>query len=367
MNNHLLIFALGGNDVSPTGKVDPQTGAFIIPDLNSQWKRAAETCHFIVDAIRQFPERQYIITHGNGPQVGNILLRSEYSTSILHPLTLDVCVADAQGGMGYMLAQINNLFQLNGIKKIAAETITQVVVNADDPAMQNPDKFIGSALSKEKAMQVQGEGKVVKLYQTAPDGQAIWRRVVPSPAPIDIIELEVVACNLKQGIIPITVGGGGIPVVKVNPRIEGGLEIYDGGYGVSYQRPVLEGQLPADIYRGVEAVIDKDLSSALLGQQLIERARTRGETLDCELIILTGIDAIKLNFQTPQETTLKRVTLSKLKALLATNQFQAGSMRPKVQAAINFLEAGGKKVRITTTGLLEKALKDEAGTTIVPD
>lgn len=366
----LRIFALGGNEVSPTGQVDPKTGKMINPDLKSQWQRAAATCELIAGIVKNAPDNYYILTHGNGPQVGNILLRSELASKELHPLTLDVCGADSQGAMGYMLAQLSNYLRLKGVNKIAAETVTQVVVDEQDPDFKDPSKFIGSALTKDEAFKKRdNEGWIVKMYKKNERGEEVWRRVVPSPKPSDIVELDLIELNMKAGMIPITVGGGGIPVRKVKPQVVNGKEVYKGTFDVHYER-VLDDKnkdKPANIYAGVEAVIDKDLASALLGVLLKKRAEARGEKLDVEFTIFTDVDGAKLNFGKPDQVDLKRLTLSEAKKLYNDGLFPAGSMGPKILAAINFVEGGGTKAYISKVSLFEKTIKGEAGTVIVRD
>lgn len=363
----LRIFALGGNEVSPTGHVDPVTGQMNNPDVGEQWRRAAETCCLLADIIAADQESLYILTHGNGPQVGNILLRSEYSAPILHTLPLDICDADAQGAMGYMLAQLSNALKMKGIDRIAAETVTQVVVDRNDPAFKEPTKFIGPAYSKEDAMlKAEEKDHFFKAYKKNEDGVEVWRRVVPSPDPVDIVEISVIEADLDTGIIPIAVGGGGIPVIRIEPAIEGDEEVYHCRYGIRYRRKVHPDNKPVGIFSGVEAVIDKDLASALLGSMLIERAKKRGESLQTELTIFTDVDGVKLNFQQPNEETLRSLSLEETKALYDQGIFPAGSMGPKIRAAINFIEGGGRKVYITRVDLFLKTLEGKAGTTITP-
>ncbi len=366
MKKRLKIFALGGNDVSPTGEIDPQTGKFKIPDLPEQWQRTAATCELLAKIIKDNPDDHYILTHGNGPQVGNIILRSEYSIPILHPLPLDICGADAQGAMGYMLAQLTNSLHIIGIDRIVAETVTRVVVDHNDKDFRNPTKFIGPAYKKEEAEKIQLEAKhLMKFYKKNDEGEELWRWVVPSPKPIDILEIDIVESNLQSGIIPIAVGGGGIPVRKVSPEIINDDEIYKCNYDINYKRKYNRDQKPLEIYTGVEAVIDKDLASALLGTMLIEKAENRNEDLDVELNIFTDVDGAKLNYQKPDQKDLRLLSLQETKDLYNKNIFPDGSMGPKIKSAINFLEGGGKKVRITKAELYYETLKGNAGTTIV--
>jgi carbamate kinase len=369
MSKKLSIFSLGGNEVSPSELRDEKTGKAIIPDIAHQWQRAVETCRMIANYVEKAPNDSYVLTHGNGPQVGNILLRAEYSRPILHSLPLDICGADTQGAMGYMLAQLSNELRIRNVEKLVAETVTQVVVDSADPDFKNPSKFIGIQYSMAEAHERKAkDGWNVKLYGKDNQGNDIWRRVVPSPRPMDIVEIELVESQLRAGMIPISVGGGGIPVVEIAPKLVGSEEIYDCNYGITYKRPHRAGQAHCKIYSGVEAVIDKDLASALLGKLLIERARKRGETLDVTLTIFTNEDGAKLNYKKPDQVDLRRLTLAEAKKALQEHPeaFPAGSMGPKMKAVIEFIEAGGKAAYITRTALYEQTLAGKAGTTIVP-
>ncbi len=368
MAKKLRIFALGGNQVSPTGRIDPKTNKQILPDIAEQWQRAAETVKLLAKIIKAEPEHYYVITHGNGPQVGNILLRSEYAAAILHPLPLDVCNADSQGALGYMLAQLSNALGVEGLgNRKAAETVMQVVVDANDKSFNDPTKFIGQAYSKEEAVKLeQSQGMILKYYKNDDAGNEIWRRVVPSPKPIDIVEIDIVEAVLKSGGIPIAVGGGGIPVVRVTPTIENGKEIYRTNYGISYQREYKAGQKELDIYSGIEAVIDKDMSSSLLGTMLLERAKARGEELEAELTIFTDVDGAKLNFQKENQKDLRNLNLAELKKLEQSGAFPPGSMGPKISAIANFIEGGGSKAYISKVELFKETLAGTAGTTVTP-
>ncbi|MEA3306933.1 MAG: carbamate kinase [Elusimicrobiota bacterium] len=355
----IRIFAFGGNEVSPSGLKD-EKGKAINPDIAMQWQRTKKTCEFVADIMKEHPEDTYIITHGNGPQVGNVLLRAEYSRPILSSLPLDVCGADTQGAMGYMMAQLlTNELKLRGINKIAAETITQVLVDADDPDFQNPSKFVGPAYSKDEAAgRREQNGWDVKLYKKDDKGDEIWRRVVPSPVPKAIIEVDIVDKNIEAGVIPICVGGGGVPVVEI--KSENG--VYTSNYDISYKS-----ESDMKLLKGVEAVIDKDLASALLGKLLLEKAKTRGEEVEVSLTIFTGEDGAKLNYQKPDQVDLRKLTLAELEKIYFAEPcpFPAGSMGPKIKAIIEFLRFGGNIAYITKTDLFEETLKGEAGTTVV--
>ncbi len=365
MIKRLKIIALGGHEVSPSGKVDPQSGKLIVPDISAQWRRTAETCELLANLIQDSLGDLFILTHGNGPQVGNILLRSEYAQPILHNLPLDVCGADTQGAMGYMLAQLTNALSIRGINKTVAETVTRVVVDKNDPDFLDPSKFIGPSYTKKDAEKKQNtEGRVLKFYKKDENGEELWRWVVPSPKPIDIIEIDLIENNLNSGMIPITVGGGGIPVSRVEPKINNGDEIYECNYGITYKRKFDPEFSAAKIYSGVEAVIDKDLASAFLGIMLMDRAKKRGEELECEFIILTDVDGAKLNYQKPDQKDLRHLSLDEVVELYNKKVFPAGSMGPKIKSAINFLQAGGKKVYISKVELLLQTFQGKAGTTI---
>ena len=367
MKQNLRIFAFGGNEVSPTGVRDPITGKTVIADIAMQWEKTSLTCKKIADIIEKHPDDLFILTHGNGPQVGNVLLRSQYARPIVHGLPLDVCVASTQGTMAYMIAQLNNELSVRGIKRKSAGLVTQVVVNAGDAAFKNPTKFIGPAYSKKEALQYrEKDGWDVKLYKKDAQGREIWRRVVASPDPLDIVELDAIEAMLDKGLIPITVGGGGVPVIKARAKIIGNQEIYESGYEIIFKREFNPKNKPADVYCGVEAVIDKDLASALLGVKLIERAKKRGKDLNVTLTIFTGEDGAKLNYQQPNEKALRQITAKQAQEFLNQNPspFPAGSMGPKIKSAVNFIKGKGKAAYITKTELFEDTLKGISGTTI---
>ncbi len=365
MKKLLRIFALGGNEVAPTGIVDPKTGKTINPDIPAQWLRAAKTCNLLSEIIKKRQDDYYIVTHGNGPQVGNILLRSEYSLPILPPIPLDVIVADTQGAMGFMLAHITNALRIRGIKKNLATIVTQVVVDPDDPDFKDPSKFIGPSITREQASEKERQGQIFKLYKKNEQGDELWRRVVGSPRPLHIVEIDIIEANLKAGVIPVAVGGGGIPVSPIKPIIENGEEIYKCRHEIIFKRPH-QSETPATVYSGVDAVIDKDLASSLLGTMLINRAAKRGEDLEAEFTIFTDVDGAKLNFGKSNQKDLRFMTAEKAQKLYDEGVFPAGSMGPKVKAAIEFVKGGGKKAYITTVELFHETLAENAGTTIVP-
>ncbi|HAH31647.1 MAG TPA: hypothetical protein DCL44_04970 [Elusimicrobia bacterium] len=364
----IRIFAFGGNEVSPVGLKD-KSGKAINPDIAMQWQRTADTCKLVADIFQQHPEDLYVMTHGNGPQVGNVLMRAELCRDTLPPLPLDVCVADTQGAMAYMLGQLNNELNIRGIDNILSGIVTQVVVDKDDPDFKNPSKYIGPSYSREEAdRRVKENGWVMKLYKKDDKGAEIWRRVVPSPVPTDIVEIDAIEAMLAKGIVPVTVGGGGIPVREVRPEIEGGKETYTCNYGVKFSRKAKAAQKPLKMYTGVEAVIDKDLASALLGVMLMKRARARSEEVEVSLTIFTGEDGAKLNYQKSDQRDLRVIKVSELEDIYNQTPppFPAGSMGPKIKAAIEFVKHGGSVAYISKTDLFEETLKGKAGTTVIP-
>ena len=372
----VVIFALGGNEISPI-ETDKKTGKIIVQDLPAQWKRTAKTCEIIADFIKKNQSFYYIITHGNGPQIGNILLRSEYSSKYLFTLPLDVCGADSQGALGYMLAQLSNSLKIRGLDLNTAEIITQVIVDSNDPSFNNPTKFIGPPLTKEHALSLMNESPnfTAKFYKmlehseasnlNAGKNQEVWRRVVPSPKPIGIVEIDIIEACYLSGNIPITVGGGGIPVVKVTPQKNKSRETYMCNYEISYRRSISETNKTASIFKGVEGVVDKDLSSSLLAKLILERSISRGNPLEVELVILTNVDSVKLNFQKANEKSISLLSLEEASSLIMSNEFQEGSMKPKIESILNFLNAGGKKAYITKVELLEKTFSGKAGTKFI--
>jgi carbamate kinase len=266
------------------------------------------------------------ITHGNGPQVGFILRRSELSRHELHEVPLDACGADSQGAIGYALQQnMSNHLLAKGLDRAVATVVTQVEVSPDDPAWTHPSKPIGSFMTAEMA----AERKAGEGWAVVEDAGRGWRRVVSSPEPLRIVEADVVRMLLDAGVIVITVGGGGIPVVRA-----------------------ADGTL-----KGVDAVIDKDLASAMLAT-VIEAGL---------LVITTAVEKVALGWGTPEQRWVDRLTLAEAKAYLAEGtHFAPGSMAPKIQACINYLEAGGGEVLITDPAHLPAAIRGETGTRIVP-
>lgn len=266
-----------------------------------------------------------VVTHGNGPQVGFILRRSELAIHELHPVPLDYCGADTQGAIGYMVQKaLRNEFKKQGSNKKAVTVVTQVEVSADDPAFQNPSKPIGSFMDEETAKERIAEGQ--DFVEDAGRG---WRRVVPSPLPINIVEVDAIKTLIKNGFIVVAVGGGGIPVVEN----ENGDLI------------------------GVEAVIDKDFASGLLANLI---------SADL-LLISTAVEKVALNFNKPDQRWIDKMTLSEAEDYIAKNHFAPGSMLPKIQACVKFLKEGGEAALITDPPNIPRALRGETGTWITKD
>lgn len=363
----IRIFAFGGNEVAPVGLKD-KNGKAINPDIPMQWQRTADTCRLVADIMENHPEDSYILTHGNGPQVGNILLRSEKCRDSLFGLPLDVCVADTQGAMSFMLGQLNNELRTRGLDNLVAGIVTQVVVDRNDPAFANPTKYVGQSYTKEEADQRTKDGWKMKMYKKDAAGNEIWRRVVPSPTPTDIVEIDAIEAMLEKGIVPITVGGGGVPVCEVAPVSQDGKEVYKCNYGVDFVNNG-KAKAGAKMYTGAEAVIDKDLASALLGCMLMKRAKARGEEVEVTLTIFTGEDGAWLDYQKPTQRPIRTIKVSELEKLYNSEPkpFPAGSMGPKIKAVIEFVKNGGSAAYISKTSLFEETLRGEAGTTVLPD
>jgi len=317
MTKKVAVIAVGGNSLIK----DPKRVT-----VEDQEQALVETAHHIVDMIEAGWD--VAIGHGNGPQVGYILRRSEIAAKVegMHEVPLDVCGADSQGAIGYEFQQAlqNELFR-RGIQKNACTIITQTLVDQNDPAFKNPTKPIGSFMEEGEAKRREKE----MGWSVVEDAGRGWRRVVASPQPKDIVELVSVKTLIDAGVIVITVGGGGIPVI-------------DAGNGV---------------YRGVAAVIDKDFASSLLASEIKADL----------FLIATAVEKVAINFGKPGEKWLDKISLAEAKQYLAEGiHFAKGSMAPKIQAVIRYLEAGGKEAIITNPENIGRALKGETGTRIVP-
>lgn len=311
----LAVVAVGGNALIRDKHHES------IPD---QSREAAITVHHIADMIAA--GWNVVITHGTGPQVGFILRRSELALEEVPPVPMDYADADLQGGIGYMfLKALYNEFRTQKLDRKAVAIVTQTLVDRHDPAFADPSKPIGSHMDEQTARRLASrQGWVVKE-----DAGRGWRRVVPSPLPKTIVELAAIKTLARAGFVVIACGGGGIPVIE---NEEGGLT-------------------------GVEAVIDKDLASSLL-------ARGIGADL---LMVSTGVEKVAINFNRPNQQWLDRMTLADAKRHLEDNQFDKGSMGPKIQAVIEFLEGGGRMGLITDPPNIGRALAGKTGTFIVRD
>lgn len=311
----LAVVAIGGNSLI---KDEAHKS---VPD---QFDAVRETAVHIAGMIEQ--GWNVAITHGNGPQVGFILLRSELSHHVLHTVPLDSCGADTQGAIGYMIQQaLHNEFLRRNIQRQCVTIVTQVLVDKNDPAMQNPSKPIGSFYKEEDAV-VKMAQEGWKMVEDAGRG---WRRVVSSPLPQTIIERDAIDVLIKNGFIVVAVGGGGIPVVQDS-----------------------QGRLS-----GIEGVIDKDLASSLLARELHADL----------LLISTAVEKVSLNYRKPNQHDLDRITLNEARRYYEEGHFARGSMGPKIQASISYLEHGGQAALITMPETIGKAIAGQTGTWIVPD
>jgi carbamate kinase len=310
----LVVIAIGGNSL-----IKDSDHMSVI----DQYRAAGETSSYIAPIVNQ--GYRVVVTHGNGPQVGFILLRSELAKGVLHSVPLANCVADTQGAIGFQIAQsLQNEFLKQGVEKQVVAVVTQVVVDQNDPSFANPTKPVGPFMSEPEAKQ-----------HTLDDGWAVaedagrgWRRVVPSPAPLEIIELPAIRTLIDSGALVIAVGGGGIPVI--------------------YK--------PDGTLRPRPAVIDKDAASCLLALEL-------GASV---LIFSTDVDKATRHYGTPEQAEIDQMNIADCQQYLDEGHFAVGSMRPKIESAMKFLENGGKEVIITQPHHLEGALQGIYGTHIVP-
>ena len=310
----LAVVAVGGNALIKDK--NHQT----VPD---QYQAAAETMKHIASMI--IDGWDVVVTHGNGPQVGFILRRSELASHELHEVPLDYCGADTQGAIGYMFQQaLHNEFRLRGIDKQAATVVTQTIVDRNDPAFQHPTKPIGSFMDE-----VAAKEKMAKEGWTmVEDAGRGWRRVVPSPIPQTIVEADAIRSLIDQGFVVVAVGGGGIPVMQLE-----------------------NGDLT-----GVEAVIDKDFGSAILASMI-----------NADLFLIsTAVEKVAINFNKPDQKWLDTMTVAEARAYLAEGQFAKGSMLPKIEAILKFMDKGGKKALITDPEHIKDALEGKTGTWILP-
>lgn len=306
-----IVVALGGNAILTDD-----------PSAKGQIQALKETASYLVELVKQ--DKQLIVSHGNGPQVGNLLIQQSASDSEKNPaMPLDTCVAMTQGSIGYWLQNsLMEALRTENIEKNVASLITQIVVDPEDPAFDQPSKPIGPFVNQEEAEKQMQETDDVFIE----DSGRGYRKVVPSPQPIDIVESNVIQAMVEQGIIPIAAGGGGIPVLAEGHR-----------------------------YAGVEAVIDKDFASAKLA-----------ELVDADtLLILTGVSHAYINYNQADELKIEDISVNEMKNYIEQGHFSAGSMLPKVKAAVSFIEnkPEGKAI-ITSLENIGKFLKDGSATVI---
>lgn len=321
--NQLVVCAIGGNSLIK----NPSRASF-----QDQYQTACETARSLADIVAG--GLRLIVTHGNGPQVGFMLIRSHLARNRLPEIPLDACNAMTQAEIGYMLQMaLKNEFHVRGIDRAVATIVTQVRVDPDDPAFGNPSKPVGPFYTKREAMVLKKELDWV-MREDAGRG---FRRYVASPEPKEIIERPEIEALVKAGTVVIAVGGGGIPVVNQER---------------SPQSPVGS---PQSELRGVAAVIDKDLASSLLATEVGARI----------LVVSTSVERVFLNYRQPNQTALDLVTLADAEKHFRAGQFPAGSMGPKIDAALRFLKAGGERVIITDPAHLSAAVAGKAGTRIV--
>jgi len=308
-----IVIALGGNALQEAGK--PATA-------QAQLEVVERTSIYIADIL----EKGYhiVLAHGNGPQVGRLVIQNEYAEPVTPAMPFDVCGAMSQGMIGYHIQQgLGKVLRSRGGHTHVATVVTQVVVDAEDPKFQNPSKPIGPFYTEEEAAAIAAQ----KGYIMKEDAGRGWRRVVASPMPVEIVELDAVRCLVDNGFIVVTVGGGGIPVVR---NAAGDLE-------------------------GVAAVIDKDLASERLAEDLDADA----------LVILTAVEKVSINFKKPDQKDLDAITPTEARQYMAEGHFAPGSMLPKIEAAVKFVESKpGRKAIITSLDKAALALEGKAGTTI---
>lgn len=313
MPNKLAVVAIGGNSLI----LDPKK-----PDVAHQWESVHETCKHIAQMLAD--GWNVVVTHGNGPQVGYILRRSELASPEVHTVPLDLIVADTQGSIGYMLQQeLDNALRGYGINRTILTVVTQVRVDPEDPAFAKPNKPIGGFMTESEARKYEAEG-----WSVVEDSGRGWRRVVASPKPVAIQEINAIRALIMNEYIVIAVGGGGIPVIRDET-----------------------GSL-----RGTYAVIDKDRASSMLAQSL------RADLL----VISTGVEKVALNFNKPDQRVLDQMTLREASQYMKEGHFAPGSMLPKIEAAYDFVRGGGPMALITDPPNLARALRGETGTRLIP-
>jgi len=313
MKEKTIVVALGGNAI---------TREFEEGNIAQQFENTRCSLDSLVPLLKK--GYNMVITHGNGPQVGNALIRVEESRHLVPPLPLGIVVADLEGGMGYMIQQsLHNKIHKAGVKRKIMTILTQVLVDPDDPSIQNPTKFVGPFFKKEQVAELEEK----RHWTMKEDRGGKFRRVVSSPIPLSVFEKDIIKNLVDQGIVVVAAGGGGIPVYEDS---RGWLE-------------------------GVDGVIDKDRTSAVLANEIGASS----------LVIVTGVDKVAIQFGKPGQKNLDIITISEAQAYLDEGEFPAGSMGPKIGAAIDFIKAGGDEVIITSIEKTADALAGRAGTRIV--
>ena len=315
MRGERIVVALGGNAILRSKQLS---------SYEEQFENVRSTCRQVAELIAE--GYQPILTHGNGPQVGNLLIQNEAAARLVPTVPLDVCGAETQGQIGYMIQQaVRNELNTRGLSRLVVSIITQVLVDADDPAFVMPTKPVGPFMPREVADQrTREKGETWAMIDSRG-----WRKLVPSPQPVRIVEVDIIHALLDAGAVLVTCGGGGVPVLR---RPDGGLQ-------------------------GVEAVVDKDLAAARLALEVRASA----------LLILTDVPGVAVDYGKPTQRFMRRMTLSEFETLLVREPFSAGSMGPKVRAAYRFVHDGGGRATICALEDALAGLRGEAGTVVVPD
>ena len=305
-----VVIAIGGNAITKHG----QKGT-----VEEQMQNIRDCCDPILDLVQA--GYRIVLTHGNGPQVGSILIQNEAAQHVIPVNPLDVCGAQTQGSLGYLISQaLYNRMKDRGMAKEVTTIITQVVVDRDDPNFRHPTKPVGPFYTREQAEELERAG-----FAMMEDSGRGYRRVVPTPRPLEIIEHDTISELLDSGSLVIAVGGGGIPVVRENGRLS-----------------------------GIEAVIDKDLASALLAEEI-------GADV---LLILTGVEKVAVDYGKPTQRDIDRMTAAEARALMAEGQFPPGSMGPKIDAVCGFVEQSGRDAIITSLDRMKDAVEGRTGTRV---
>jgi carbamate kinase len=309
MDPQRVLVALGGNAIAGERGAGP----------DAQRQAVEEAAAEIADLVAA--GHQVVLTHGNGPQVGNLLVKNDLARDVVPPVPLDWCVAQTQATLGFLIVTAMEAeLRARGLERLVSTVITRVLVSPDDPAWQRPTKPIGRWLSEAEARERIGAGENWESR-----GERGWRRVVPSPEPLEILDVATIRELVSAGAVVVAAGGGGIPMVRENGTL-----------------------------RGVEAVLDKDLSGALLAQAV---------DVDC-FVIATDVEAAAIRFGTPEQEWLHDITAQRLRALVGEGHFASGSMGPKVDAALRFVEGGGRQAAITSLDRVREGVAGTAGTVV---